>query len=917
MGSYWKSLLAIASGMVLISSCAEKNSELAGNQEYDNMSKMSLRRAYEYERLKDPVSGKIPDDIRRKELAFAARLPQKASTRGVEWVKRGPFNVGGRTRALALDVLNENIIVAGGATGGMWRSEDAGASYVMTTTPSQIHSVSCVAQDPRPGHENVWYHGTGEEFYGVVSGTSFTSLFSGDGIFKSEDGANSWFQLESTSSGTPQSVQDGTYDFVWKIIVDHTILDQDVVFAAVHNGIIRSTDGGDTWTEVLGFNNSPSDFTDILITPSGVFYACLSADGLGRGVFRSENGIDWTQIDFPINGLYRRIVMTYKPQNENEVYFMTEGPSSQNQINHALFQYTYISGDGSGAGGDWDERSSNIPQTPCVLDLGVDFDFGTFNSQGSYNLVIQHHPTDDIIFLGGTNVYRSTDAFFTNQNTNWIGGYRCNPENPRDYSYPNHHSDQHVFLFSPSNPNVMYNGNDGGIYRTDNCLADSVSWTKLNNGYVTTQFYTVAMEQGVATSDQIIGGMQDNGTWSTGSTAFADSWKEAHSDDGAYCAIPEGRNFVVVSSQGGRMYKKELDENGVPVNAQRIDPENGPSALFINPMTMDPVNHDVIYMAGGKTLWRLDSLADIELTGELIQAYPNDAWENMSASFISFSGGNISSMDIPRIDNSIIYYGSSVGRLWKLEDLYGEPERTELTSNLFPDDAWLSSVAVNDLDPQELMVCFSNYNVLSIFHSSDGGENWDSVSGNLEENPDGTGSGPAVYSVEIHPSDPQTYLVGTSIGVFSSTELNGINTIWEQEGSETIGNVIVNMVKSRPYDGTVAVATHGNGIYTSSLDPVEAVNINQENQPQFALQVWPNPFVQNLSCSFEAEYSADCQVRLYDLSGREVYYKNHGYLSPGFRKINFELPELPEGNYLFEIRLGQYSRTLKIIHQNN
>jgi hypothetical protein len=913
MGSYWR-LLQLLVAIMMVSSCQTKENTLSGNQEYDAVSKMSLRRAYEFERLKDPATGKIPADIRRKELAFAARLPVKDAARGVEWVKRGPFNIGGRTRALALDILDEDIIVAGGVTGGMWKSIDAGSSYVMTTTPSQIHSVSCVVQDSRPGKENIWYHGTGEEFYGVVSGTSFTSLFSGDGIYKSTDGASSWFQLESTSSGTPQSTQDGTYDFVWKIVVDHTNLEQDVVLAAVHNGIIRSEDGGTSWTEVLGFNASPSDFTDILITPSGVFYACLSADGLGRGVFRSEDGINWNSIEFPINGLYRRIVMTFNPQNENELYLITEGPSTQNQINHALFKYTYISGDGSGAGGDWDERSSNIPQFDCVLDLGVDFDFGTFNSQGSYNLAIQHHPTENTVFVGGTNIYRSTNAYFTNNQTSWIGGYKCNPENPRDYSYPNHHSDQHVFLFSPSNPNVMYNGNDGGIYRTDDCLADSVSWVKLNNGYVTSQFYTVAMEQGVATSDQVIGGMQDNGTWGTVSTAFENAWAEAHNDDGAYCAIPEGREFVIVSSQGGRMYKKQLNENGIPEAGRRIDPENGPSALFINPMVMGPVNNDVIYMSGGKTLWRLDSISTIELTGELIQPYANEAWENISESFISFSGGSISAIDIPRIDNSIIYYGSTVGRLWKLEEANAEPVRTEITGSNFPDEAWLSSVAVNDLNPNEVLVCFSNYNVQSIFHSTDGGESWVSVSGNLEENPDGTGAGPAVYSVELHPSDPQVYIVGTSVGVFSTTELNGDNTIWEQEGAETIGNVIVNMVKSRPYDGLIAVATHGNGIYTSSLDPVEAVGTSDLDSPTFAVQVWPNPFVELLNFSFEAETEAECEFRLLDISGKEIIKQMKGRIPAGFHKMSADIPDIPSGNYIFELRIGQSSRRMQLIH---
>ena len=73
----------------------------------------------------DPITGVVPKDIRRKEMAFAKTLPKSSSQfKNTNWVSRGPYNVGGRTRALALDVLDENIMLAGGATRGMFRSTD-------------------------------------------------------------------------------------------------------------------------------------------------------------------------------------------------------------------------------------------------------------------------------------------------------------------------------------------------------------------------------------------------------------------------------------------------------------------------------------------------------------------------------------------------------------------------------------------------------------------------------------------------------------------------------------------------------------------------------------------------------------------------------------------------------------------------
>lgn len=144
---------------------------------------------YDFYRLRNPSTGLVPSNMRQKELAFAKSLPKcNDLMRGVTttWQNRGPYNLGGRTRAVAFDITNENTILAGQVTGGMWRSDDGGASFTQTTQPEQLHSTSCIVQDVRTGHTNVWYYGTGEQ-YAIVNAAGFSSEFAGDGIFKSSD----------------------------------------------------------------------------------------------------------------------------------------------------------------------------------------------------------------------------------------------------------------------------------------------------------------------------------------------------------------------------------------------------------------------------------------------------------------------------------------------------------------------------------------------------------------------------------------------------------------------------------------------------------------------------------------------------------------------------------------------------------
>lgn len=825
-------LLLLVGGGVLLLSGDREDTEARGGAAGGGGPEMSSERVrWEWERLRDPATGLIPADIRRREIAFAATHPVRnpatplykgAGAADYAWIHRGPWNVGGRTRAMGLDVTGEDTILAGGVSGGMWRSANRGQTWQMVTRPDQLPSVTTIAQDTRPGRTHVWYFGSGE-LYGN-SATGGGAYWYGNGIYKSSDNGRTWRSLEATAGPLAGF---NIRSNIWRIALNPTVEDEDHIYAAVYGRIIRSTDGGETWRDAIvpSFSGgTASYFTDVAVGADGVVYATLSVGGAKKGIYRSADGESWTTITPPdMPTIYNRIVIGTSPSNPNVTYFLAETPGEGflgrnfrgDSSWHSLWKYTYVSGNGAGDGGVWENRSANLPA----------FDWGGGNgdlfSQGGYDLHVRVRPDDEnVVYVGGTNLYRSTDGFASSGNTSWIGGFKAWDRDSsaiENYSYPNHHADQHDVVFSPTDPDVMYTASDGGVHRTDDCLADSVFWTSLNTGYLTSQFYTIAIDHGSPGDQSIMGGLQDNGTWRTSSTDGREPWIRTGSSDGAYCAISDGGEHLYVSKQLGRIYRVDLDEAGEVITSTRIDPAGVSDYRFINPLILDPSDSRVMYLPVGPRVYR-----NLDVTA--IPAGSNEpaelGWEEIDGSFIDRTDAEITAIAGSKgLPANRLYYGTNDGHLYRMDNAIGANATVEeITSQDFPNGPFVSSIMVDPENGDRVIICFSNYGVRSIFITEDAGATWRSISGNLEENPDGTGNGPSIRTVAIlHRGGGTVYLAGTSTGLYSTTHLDGDNTIWVKEGGEVIGNVVVDMVDVRQTDGFVAVATHGNGVYSTTI----------------------------------------------------------------------------------------------------
>ena len=201
-------------------------------------------------------------------MRFAQTLPSDLGNSGLNWTAEGPYNVGGRTRALAIDCTDENILIAGGASGGVWRSTDQGQSWNKMTRHFQLHNVTCIDQDTRPGKEHIWYHGSGE-----LSGSSAgggDAYFDGNGIYKSIDGGMSWDSIPITADNVAAGAFN-PWDFIWNIALDPSNLNEDELYCATYGSIHRSLDGGQSWSQVLGGGNAY--YNNVEVTSNGIVYA--------------------------------------------------------------------------------------------------------------------------------------------------------------------------------------------------------------------------------------------------------------------------------------------------------------------------------------------------------------------------------------------------------------------------------------------------------------------------------------------------------------------------------------------------------------------------------------------------------------------------------------------------------------------
>ncbi|MCK5276882.1 MAG: hypothetical protein KAK04_00065, partial [Cyclobacteriaceae bacterium] len=663
--------------------------------------------------------------------------------------------------------------------------------------PKSNQSVTSIVQDPN--NPDYWYYAMGEYNGSTESATG--AFFQGAGIFKSIDNGDTWKLMTYKEQGSTDiwEVSDGfindptsstnPFDFVSKIVLSPAT--GSIFIASNFYGIYRSSDGGSTFENVL-VSSGTTFYYEVVVDSSGLVSAAIGGlKNESSGLYISNtDGNSWTNFTplvFPNES--ERSVLAFAPSNHFLIYMLTNtGNMVSEREDVRLYRFDFS--DSTVA-----DLSDNLPQFGGVS--------GDFNTQNNYNMIISVKPDDEnVVLVGGTNLFRSTDAFNTSandENDNWIGGYK---NKDGFFLYPNHHPDQHVLVWDPENPDMLWSGNDGGNYKTD-ITNQSVVWEDLNQGYRVTQFYTTALSS-VDGDFNLLGGTQDNGSPyflydfendTTGSSS------DLSSGDGAFCYI--GNEYIYVSFQSGNVHRLTKDgvfNEVVPPDVDTL------GVLFIHPYAIEPVLEEIMYYPSDNHLL---------INEKIKESNVQDFWimkENVVSSEYTITALSTST-EPPSVLYLAAYDDNMVPKVLKYTHATGDVEDISIPGASI--GAYPHHIAVNAEDTDEFIVVFTNYNITGTYHTDDGGQNYSAIEGNLVGN--ASNPGPSIRAAAIINRDGEKqYYLGTSTGLYLSDFLDGNSTVWNQESENKIGYSVVSALAWREIDDVVLAATHGRGAFVGA-----------------------------------------------------------------------------------------------------
>ena len=708
----------------------------------------------------------------------------------------GPAITSGRVADIAVDPANPSTYYVAAASGGVWKTINAGITYEPVFDGQGSYSIGCVTLDPNNA-SLVWV-GSGEN-------NNQRSVAYGDGVYKSEDGGRSWKNMGLKSS-----------EHIGRIVIDPS--NSDMVYVAAYGplwssggdrGIYKTTDGGKTWRNILSVSQY-TGFSEIHMDPRDPKLLYATAHQRQRKVFTyigggpesalyksTDSGHTWNKI---MNGLpsgdVGRIAISISPARPDRVYAMVEAGSNGG---------TFISND---RGASWQKQ-------------------GSYSTSGNYYQRLFCDPKNpDKLYAIDTYMGVSNDA---GKSFSILGE-------------KSKHIDNHVIWIDPQNTSHLLVGCDGGVYES---YDGADNWNFKANLPVT-QFYKAATDNAYPFY-HIHGGTQDNFSLGgpsrtlSGNGIMNSDWYFTSLGDGFESQVDQSDpNIVYAQAQYGNLVRYDR-KSGEYLSIRPIEKE-GEAAYRWNwdaPLVISHYDNKRLYFAANK-VFRSDDRGESwkVISGDLSRQVDRNKLKVMdkvwSVDAIAKNQstdiyGNITTLSESILDENIIYAGTDDGLIHATQNGGKDWTMIDVKSGL-PELAYVHQVLASRHDKNTVYAVFNHHRFGDfrpfVYRSRDGGKTWAAIQQNLPER----GS---VYTIAEDHINKDLLFVGTEFGVFVT--IDG-GALWAQLKSG-LPTIAVRDLEIQRRENDLVLATFGRGFYV--LDDYSVLRHFKKEDLQQAAKIYP------------------------------------------------------------------------------
>lgn len=762
---------------------------------------------------------------------FSAKAQDKSETKkdstvtGLKFRSIGPAFMSGRIADIVIDPNNQNVWYVAVGSGGVWKTENSGTTWIPLTDKESFYSTGCITLDP--SNSSVIWLGTGENVGGRHVGV-------GHGVYVSYDAGKTW-----KSKGLKKS------EHISKIIVNPKnpnevwVASQGPLWSSGgERGLYKTTDGGNTWKLVLS-SNEWTGVTDLVIDPRNekILYAATwqrhrtvaayVGGGEGTALYKSTDGGEtWNKLKtgLPTTEM-GKIGLAISPINPDVLYAAIELDRKKGAIYRSDNQ-----------GGSWTKMSNTVS--------------GGTGPHYYQELVASPHVFDKI-YLMDVRVQVSDNGGKTFYNMN----------------ESNKHSDNHSLTFKPNDPNYLLVGTDGGIYES---FDDTKTWKFINNLPIT-QFYKVAVDDAEPFYN-VFGGTQDNNsqggpsrTNKTDGISNSD-WFVLLGGDGHQPATEPGNpNIVYAQSQQGNIHRIDRTTG----EAVFIKPQEGIDEPYERNNWDSPIlvsNHDPkrIYF-GTQRVWKSDNRGDswTPISKDLTKNEERitlpimgkqKSWDAAWDVYAMSTYNTITSLSESPLDETILYAGTDDGIIQYTKN-GGTTWTKVLVSSLpnVPATAFVNDIKADLHDVKTVYVALDNHKNGDykpyLLKSINGGTTWFPIIKGLPDNA-------LVWRVVQDHINPNLLFLATEYGIYMSLN-QGEEWVKFSEGLPTISFRDIAIQKR---ESDLVVASFGRGFYIlddySALRTMKKTTLDNPTlfQPRKALQY--KPISGGTSSQGESHYTA-------------------------------------------------------------